>query len=69
MNIDVDYMNGTCTYIVGVKNYDFYPETRILFAECENDKVCYIPINDNVKSVRIEGGMELGYLEGHDETC
>jgi hypothetical protein len=69
MIINVSYINGNDPCIVAAKNYDFYPETRILFVECENGKVCYIPINDNVKSVRIEGGIELGYLEGHDEAC
>lgn len=56
------------TCIVGVKNYDFYPETKILFVECENDKVIYIPIYDQVQSVEIYGGTERGYLEGHDEA-
>ena len=54
--------------VAGVKNYDFYPETKILFAECENGKVIYIPICDRVQSVEIYGGTECGYLEGHDEA-
>lgn len=69
MNIDVTYINGTGMYIESVKNYDFYPETRMLFVECPGDKAFYIPITENVKSILVENGTERGYLEGHDEAC
>lgn len=69
MIIDVAYLNGTNTYISCVKNYDFYPETRMLFIECTNGEYFYVPITENIKSVMIENGAECGYLEGHDEAC
>ena len=68
MIIDVTYMNGNNTCIRTVKKYDFYPETRMLFIECSNDEAFYVPITENVKSVRIEYGAERGYLEGYDEA-
>ena len=68
MTIDVSYANGTNTYIATAKNYDFYPETKMLFVECTNDEAFYIPMTENVKNVFIEGGTERGYLEGHDEA-
>lgn len=68
MTIDVNRKDGG-VYIQDVKDYDFYPETKILFAECEDDKAIFIPINENVQSVIIKGGTERGYLEGHDEAC
>ena len=67
MIIDVYRKDGPLC-VAGVKNYDFYPETKILFAECDNGKVIYIPICDKVQSVEIYGGTEQGYLEGHDEA-
>lgn len=68
MTIEVAHVNGTNTYIDLVKNYDFYPETKILFVECRDNEAIYIPINENVKDVRIRDGEERGYLEGHDEA-
>ena len=68
MIIDVSYANGTNTYISTAKNYDFYPETKMLFVECTNDEAFYIPMTENVKNVFIEGGTERGYLEGHNEA-
>lgn len=68
MTIDVNRKDGGI-YVQNAKNYDFYPETKVLFVECEDDKVLYIPICDRVQSVMIKGGTERGYLEGHDETC
>ena len=67
MIIDVNRKDGG-VYIRNVKNYDFYPETKILFAECEDNKAIFIPINEKVQSVIINGGTERGYLEGHDEA-
>lgn len=69
MNIEVMHMNGVPTFIDLVNKYDFYPETRMLFVECADNETLYVPINENVKGVRIQGGTERGYLEGHDETC
>ena len=69
MNIYVTHANGMETFIDFVKHYDFYPETKMLFVECNGDESYYIPINENVIRVRISGGNERGYLEGHDETC
>ena len=68
MTIEVAHVNGTDTYIDLVKNYDFYPETKMLFVDCDDKQSYYIPINENVKRVRIMEGSERGYLEGHDET-
>lgn len=68
MTIEVAHVNGTDTYIDFVKNYDFYPETKILFVECTDNEAFYIPINENVKRVRIMNGTERGYLEGHNEA-
>jgi len=67
MIIDIDRNDGGA-YVANAKSYDFYPETKILFIECDNCKVLFIPINESVKSVEIVGGTERGYLEGHDEA-
>ena len=69
MSIEITHVNGTTTYIDMVKNYDFYPETKMLFVDCNDNASYYVPINENVKRVRIIRGSERGYLEGHDETC
>lgn len=69
MTIEVMHVNGTNTYIDFVKNYDFYPETKMLFVDCDDNESVYIPINENVKRIAIRGGAERGYLEGRDETC
>ena len=69
MTIEVMHVNGTNTYIDLVKNYDFYPETKMLFVDCDDKESYYVPINENVKRVRIMEGSERGYLEGRDETC
>ena len=69
MSIEVMHVDGTSTYIDMVKNYDFYPETKMLFVDCDDNESFYVPINKNVKRVRIMGGSERGYLEGHDEAC
>lgn len=66
MTINVN-RNSKSIDIQNVKNYDFYPETMILFVERNCGESIYIPINENVLSVIIEGGAERGYLEGHDE--
>ena len=68
MNIEVMHRNGAPTYIDLVNKYDFYPETRMLFVECADNEAIYIPINENVKIVRIQGGDERGYLEGCNEA-
>jgi hypothetical protein len=57
MTIDVNRKDGGI-YIRDAKNYDFYPETKILFVECENNKVFFIPINEKVQCVSINGGIE-----------
>ena len=67
MIIDIDRNDGGA-YVTNAKSYDFYPKTKILFIECDNGKVLFIPINERVKSVKIVGGTERGYLEGHDEA-
>lgn len=67
MIIDVNRKDGG-VYISNAKNYDFYPETKILFVECDDDKAIYIPICDKVQSVVVNRGTERGYLEGHDEA-
>lgn len=67
MIIDI-HMNDGRSYVTSAKSYDFYPETKILFIECDNGKVLFIPISENVNSVEIVGGTERGYLEGHDEA-
>ncbi len=67
MTINVN-RNSKSIDIQNVKNYDFYPETMILFVERYDGESIYIPINENVLSVIIEGGTERGYLEGHDEA-
>lgn len=68
MIIEASYVNGETEYIPNVKNYDFYPETRMLFIEDTTQKAFYIPVSEKVKSLMIEGGTERGYLEGHDEA-
>ena len=68
MTIEVMHTDGVPTFIDLVKKYDFYPETRMLFVECADNEAVYIPINENVKRVRIQDGSERGYLEGHDEA-
>jgi hypothetical protein len=69
MIIEVDFYNTVKDYYDNIKNYDFYPETRMLFAEGSDGESFYIPITENVKSVAIKGAGECGYLEGHDEAC
>ena len=69
MTIEVMHANETNTYIDLVKNYDFYPETKMLFVDRDGNESYYIPINENVKLVRIMEGSERGYLEGRDEAC
>lgn len=69
MTIEVMHVNGSNAYIDLIKNYDFYPETKMLFVDCDGNESYYIPINENVKRVRIMEGSERGYLEGRDETC
>lgn len=66
MTINVVAQNGKQSILSNVKNYDFYPETRLIFADC-GDTVCYIPIDNNA-TIEISGGTERGYLEGHDEA-
>jgi len=68
MTIEVTHVNGTDTCIELVKNYDFYPETKMLFVDCDDNESFYIPINENVRLVRIMEGSERGYLEGHNEA-
>ena len=68
MTIEVMHKDGVPTFIDLVNRYDFYPETRMLFVECADNEVIYIPINENVKRVRIRDGEERGYLEGHNEA-
>lgn len=68
MIIETRHIDGPETYIVSAKSYDFYPETKMLYVDCDDDQSFYIPLNENVKYVRIEGGTERGYLEGHDEA-
>ena len=68
MTITVEFRNDHIKDINNVKNYDFYPETRMLFIE-RNDCSFFVPVNENVKAVIVCGGSEHGYLEGHDEAC
>ena len=68
MTIEVLHANGMTTLFDIVKNYDFYPETRLLFVECDDDESYYVPINENVIRVGIKDGAERGYLEGHNEA-
>lgn len=69
MTIEVMHVNGTNAYIDSVRGYDFYPETKMLFVDCNDNESVYIPINENAKRIVIRGGSERGYLEGRDETC
>jgi len=69
MTIEVMHTDGVPTFIDLVNKYDFYPETRMLFVECADNEAVYIPINENVKRLRIQGGAERGYLEGYNEAC
>jgi hypothetical protein len=57
--------NKTERKLEDVKNYDFYPETRLIFADC-GDAVYYITMDDK-SVIEIYGGSERGYLEGRDK--
>ena len=66
MNIRMIMQDDAERNLKDVKNYDFYPETKLIFADC-GDAVYYVPV-DNKRIVEIYGGTERGYLEGHDEA-
>jgi hypothetical protein len=69
MTIRVFFYNGSAEEYGNVIDYDFYPETKILFVNREDNQSVYIPFTEKVTSVYIYGGTERGYLEGHDEAC
>lgn len=66
MIIKMIFQDGTEKKLNGVKNYDYYPETNLLFAETV-DASYYIPVSDKAV-IEVYGGAERGYLEGHDEA-
>ena len=67
MTIRMVLVDGQERKLEDVQNYDFYPETKIIFVDC-GDAVYYLPMNDK-SVIEIYGGTERGYLEGHDEAC
>ena len=69
MIIRVFFYNGSAEEYDNVIDYDFYPETKILFVNREGNRSVYIPFTEKVTSVCIYDGTERGYLEGHDEAC
>ena len=68
MTIRVYFYNGSAEEYDNVIDYDFYPETKMLFVNREGDRSVYIPFTEKVTSVCIYDGAERGYLEGHDEA-
>lgn len=69
MIIEVSFVNGPDEYYDDVWNYDFYPETKMLFINRKNKTSTFVPITKQVKAIHIVDGTERGYLEGRDETC
>lgn len=69
MIIETIFVNGENECYNDVIDYDFYPETKMMFINRKYNVSTYVQFTENVKAVHICNGTERGYLEGHDETC
>lgn len=66
MTIRIVYKDDKERKLTDIIHYDFYPETKLIFADC-GDAVYYVPIMEDA-IIEIFGETERGYLEGHDEA-